>query len=204
MKSTDHWYNVYSEKDAQDVSWFEPNAARSLAMIDALNLSPESAVVDMGGGASRLIDGLLDRGFHQPTVVDLAQTGLDQSKARLGTRHTLVDWICADARQWRPSRAYQLWHDRAAFHFMTTAEDQDNYISCLKNALGEGGYAIIASFALDGPEKCSGLPVCRYDPKTLTATLGAQFKLLDHQFEQHRTPWDAVQSFQYSLFKYSA
>lgn len=204
MTNTEHWTRVYETKDAQEVSWFQPKAEMSLKLIQGLNLAQDAAIVDMGGGASRLIDGLLDLGFHRPTVVDIAAAALEQSKARLGDRQSLVDWVCADARLWDAPRTYHLWHDRAAFHFLTQPTDQAAYIDRLRSALNDGGFALIASFAPDGPETCSGLPVQRYDAAQLGQVLGPQFTMLDHQSELHHTPWGSVQSFQYTLFQYRA
>lgn len=196
-----HWENVYTSKSEDEVSWFQENPAPSLALIAEAGAGPRSAIIDIGGGASRLVDGLLDRGFADVTVLDLAAAALDTAKARLGERAGRAHWLVADATNWQPPRTYDVWHDRAAFHFLTEAHDRDAYLVRLRQAVKIGGHAIIATFALEGPEKCSGLPVERYDAARLAQTLGPGFKLLHSERDEHATPWGAQQRFQFSLFQ---
>ncbi len=167
-----HWQNVYTRKSENEVSWFQENPAPSLELIAQVGATPASAIIDIGGGASRLVDNLIDRGFDDVTVLDLSEAALEAAKARLGTRADQVHWIVADATIWEPQKAYDIWHDRAAFHFLTEEGDRAAYLARLERAVKVGGYAIIATFALDGPERCSGLPVVRYDPASLGQTLG--------------------------------
>ena len=196
-----HWQNVYTSKSEDEVSWFQESPAPSLALIAELDTSPDADIIDIGGGASRLVDHLLDLGFHDVTVLDLSAAALDAAKARLGERAGRAHWFVADATTWEPPRTDDLWHDRAAFHFLTEARDRDAYIARLRQGLKIGGHAIIATFALDGPEKCSGLPVMRYDAARLGQTLGPGFMLLQSGRSDHATPWGSQQLFQFSVFR---
>jgi len=197
----EHWEKVYTSKSENEVSWFQESPAPSLALIVDIGAALSSAIIDIGGGASRLVDQLIDRGFQDVTVLDLSATALETAKARLGGRATRAHWLVADATLWEPSRTYDIWHDRAAFHFLTEERDRSAYIARLKQGLKIGGHAIIATFALDGPEKCSGLPVMRYDGPRLGQTLGPEFKLLQSQGNDHATPWGSHQQFQFSVFQ---
>ena len=196
-----HWDNVYASKAENEVSWFQENPAPSLALIAEIGAAPSAAIIDIGGGASRLVDQLIDRGFHDVTVLDLSAAALEASKARLGERAGRAQWLVADVTTWEPSRTYDIWHDRAALHFLTEESDRAAYIARLKQGLKISGHAIIATFALDGPEKCSGLPVMRYDAARLGQTLGPGFKLLQSQGNDHATPWGSHQQFQFSVFQ---
>jgi SAM-dependent methyltransferase len=197
----DHWQNVYATKRENEVSWFQENPAPSLALIAEIGATPASGIIDVGGGASRLVDQLIERGFRDVTVLDLSAAALETAKARLRERASDAHWLVADVTTWEPSRTYDVWHDRAAFHFLTEAQDRDGYAARLRQGLKIGGHAIIATFALDGPEKCSGLPVERYDAPRLAQTLGSGFKLLRSQGDQHATPWGSQQRFQFSVFQ---
>jgi SAM-dependent methyltransferase len=197
-----HWQNVYTSKAENEVSWFQENPAPSLALIAEIGATLSSAIIDIGGGASRLVDQLIERGFRDVTVLDLSRSALETAKARLGERASVAHWVVADVTTWEPSRTYDVWHDRAAFHFLTDARDRVAYIAHLKQALKIGGHAIIATFALDGPEKCSGLPVERYDAARLAQMLGSGFKLLRSQRNEHATPWGSQQRFQFSVFQH--
>ena len=196
-----HWENVYATKRENEVSWFQESPAPSLALIAELGVTPSSAIIDIGGGASRLVDQLIEQGFRDVTVLDLSAAALEAAKARLGERASRAHWLVADVTTWEPSRTYDVWHDRAAFHFLTDARDRDGYVARLRQGLKIGGHAIIATFALDGPEKCSGLPVERYDAARLARTLGPGFKLLRGQRDDHATPWGSHQRFQFSVFQ---
>lgn len=196
-----HWQNVYAKKGESEVSWFQENPAPSLELIEQVGATPASAIIDIGGGASRLVDNLVGRGFEDVTVLDLSEAALEAAKVRLGNRTGQVNWIVADATIWEPQKAYDIWHDRAAFHFLTEDRDRAAYVARLERALKVGGYAIIATFALDGPERCSGLPVVRYDPASLGQTLGHVFELVDARRHAHATPWGSDQSFQFSIFR---
>jgi SAM-dependent methyltransferase len=196
-----HWETVYTQKDEQEVSWFQDSPQPSLALIARVGATPASAIIDVGGGASRLVDALLSRGFAHLTVLDLSEAALEKARARLGDDAAKVRWIAADITTWQPDTAYDLWHDRAAFHFLTGPEAQRAYVERLKLALRAGGHAIIATFAPDGPEKCSGLPVARHSAETIGALLGPEFALVDARRHDHMTPWGSVQKFQFSVFE---
>ena len=200
MDSKQHWDEVYAQKAEDAVSWFQPRPEASLALIAAAGLKPDDPIVDIGGGTSRLVDHLLAAGHKDVTVLDVAAAALEKSRARLGKQAERVHWIVADITRWRPERRYRLWHDRAVFHFLTEAADRAAYRRALEAGLAPGGHAVISSFALDGPERCSGLPVQRYSPETLAAELGAGFNLLEQHQEEHRTPAGKLQRFQYSVF----
>jgi ubiquinone/menaquinone biosynthesis C-methylase UbiE len=195
-----HWEKVYATKDENEVSWFQENPAPSLELIDLAQLTPHSPIIDIGGGASRLVDNLVARGFRNVTVLDLSESALATAKARLADQAN-VQWVVADVTTWQPQQIYDLWHDRAAFHFLTDDAARSAYVDRLKRALKPGGHAVIGTFALNGPERCSGLPVTRYDAVTLAATLGPEFELIDSRPHEHVTPWGSTQQFQFSTFR---
>jgi 2-polyprenyl-3-methyl-5-hydroxy-6-metoxy-1,4-benzoquinol methylase len=198
-----HWENVYTTKSENEVSWFQENPAPSLELIDLAQPTSESTIVDIGGGASRLVDSLAARGFNHVTVLDLSEAALATAKARLGDKAN-VQWVAADVTRWNPTQTYDIWHDRAAFHFLTDSGDRAAYVARLKQAVRPGGHVVIGTFAIDGPERCSGLPVNRYDAASLSAELGKGFRLIDARRHQHATPWGAIQRFQFCLFRRSA
>jgi SAM-dependent methyltransferase len=196
-----HWENVYRTKGEQEVSWFQETPSTSLELIRSIGATRHSAVIDIGGGASRLVDALVAEGYQAVTVLDLSESALAAAKARLGPTAARVTWIVADVTKWKPIQRYDVWHDRAAFHFLTDAADRSAYVDCLREALRPGGYAIIATFALDGPERCSGLPVIRYDAASLGEVLGADFNLIETRRHDHQTPMGGTQRFQFSVFR---
>jgi trans-aconitate methyltransferase len=196
-----HWQNVYATKGEAEVSWFQDNPAISLVMIRAANPDHGAAIIDIGGGASRLVDALLQSGYRDLAVLDLSANALDAAKQRLGSAASRIDWIVADATTWQPAKTYHVWHDRAAFHFLTDPRDRAAYVERLRSALVPGGNVIIATFAPDGPEKCSGLPVQRHDSASLAAELGTDFDLVETRSETHHTPWSSTQAFQFSRFR---
>jgi SAM-dependent methyltransferase len=200
MDRKQHWEEVYQQKAEDAVSWFQVHPDYSLELIRAAGVKPAEPIIDVGGGASRLVDHLLDKGYTDLTVLDIAEAALERSGARLGRRALKVQWLVADVTRWQPERRYRLWHDRAVFHFLTEPADRHAYRERLEAALAPGAHAIIASFALDGPEKCSGLAVQRYSPASLAAELGAGFRLLSSRDEAHLTPAGKLQHFQYSMF----
>ncbi len=204
MDPKQHWDEVYRLKAEQEVSWFQTEPGVSLELIRAADLAKQDAIVDVGAGASRLVDRLLAEGYQDLTALDIADTALRKSQARLGDAARRVNWFAADVTHWQPPKRYALWHDRAVFHFLTEATDRAAYRKTLASALRPQGMAIIASFAPDGPERCSGLPVQRYSPASLAAELGAGFRLLDQRSESHMTPAGKLQLFQYSVFRREA
>lgn len=196
----DHWERVYTSKDESAVSWYQPHAVRSVNYITA-TADKGTPVIDVGGGASTLVDDLLTRGFSQLTVLDISAASIAKAKTRLGKLANEVTWIVADITQWEPPCRYGIWHDRAVFHFMTSTADQDGYIRALCAGTAEGSIVVISTFALDGPEKCSGLPVQRYSAESLAKRIGLPFVLIDEAVEVHRTPWAAEQKFNYVVLR---
>ena len=196
-----HWQNVYLSKGEQQVSWTQSDPQPSLGLIEKFAADRNASIVDIGGGASRLVDALLAHGFTAITVLDLSEAALESAKARVGERGASVRWVAADATAWQPPQAFDIWHDRAAFHFLVEARDRAAYLDRLHAGVKPGGHAIIATFAPDGPEKCSGLPVQRYSPESLSKTIGSAFDLVEHQVHRHVTPWGAEQSFQFSVLR---
>ena len=196
-----HWQGVYAAKADTAASWFQETPAPSLDLIGRLAPPPGPAILDVGGGASRLVDHLLARGYRDLSVLDLSATALDIAARRLGEKADGVTWIAADMIQWTPSRAYDLWHDRAALHFLTDPTDQCLYVERMRAGLKVGGHAILATFAPDGPERCSGLPVQRHDAASLSALLGPDFTLVETFPHNHVTPAGGFQTFQFSAFR---
>jgi trans-aconitate methyltransferase len=196
-----HWQNVYQTKGEQEVSWFQDDPQPSLDFIVRYTAGPHAAIVDIGGGASRLVDALRRRGFDAITVLDLSQAALDAAQHRLGALAAGVQWVAADATTWPPPQRFDIWHDRAALHFLTDDSDRDAYVGRLTEGVAPGGHAIIATFAPDGPEKCSGLPVRRYDAETLAKVVGPAFELIEQLRHRHVTPWGSEQSFQFSVLR---
>jgi SAM-dependent methyltransferase len=198
MARAAHWNRVYSTKTEQEVSWFEPLPAISLEMLDAAGMTPDSCVLDVGGGDSRLVDALTARGLDCLAVLDVSGAALDRAKSRLGPAAQTPVWIEADVTRDWTLKPMDIWHDRAVFHFLTTLDDRARYKQHLLEILKPGGSAVIATFALDGPERCSGLPVERYSAESLERELGRAFELRDARAHVHTTPWGSTQSFQYS------
>lgn len=200
IQAREHWQQMYSTRQEQELSWFEEAPAISLELLLAPPLEIDAPVLDVGGGASRLVDALLDRGFTQAAVLDISAAALEKSKRRLASRASQVRWIVSDITSWEPDVKYRAWHDRAVFHFLTTAEQRFAYRSTLEKAVAPGGTVVIGTFALDGPERCSGLPVQRYSPESLAAELGRSFSLTTVRWVDHATPSGKVQRFQFSRF----
>lgn len=197
-----HWQNVYATKGETEVSWFQESPTISLELIAATGAGRETAIIDIGGGASRLVDALVAKGYCSVTVLDLSDAALQAAKQRIGQAAQTVTWIAADVTEWTPNTHYDVWHDRAAFHFLTGQRDRDAYKERLMKALRPGGQAIIGTFSLQGPEQCSGLPVVRYDARSLGDFLGPAFRLMDARDHEHRTPWGSSQCFQFSRFAF--
>lgn len=194
--TAEHWDGRYRDVGDTQVSWFQERPERSLSLIAEVS-TPHDSVVDVGGGASRLVDLLLDRGYHDVTVVDLSQEALSMSRARVGDAP--VRWIVADVRDWTPDRTFDVWHDRAAYHFLVDPADQQLYWDLVRSSVPVGGHVVLATFAADGPQMCSGLPVRRYGPADLVAAMGEGFRVLRTLDEQHATPSGGQQSFLWLL-----
>jgi SAM-dependent methyltransferase len=197
----DHWNGVYTTKAENGVSWFQSSPDASLDLIGRFGGVAQPSLIDIGGGMSRLADALVEAGCRDLTVLDLSSVALDAARKRLGAAASDVEWIVADVTQWRPHRTYDVWHDRAAFHFLTQPADRAAYVAALHQAVRPGGHVIIATFAPDGPERCSGLPVERYDPQTLTKVIGPSFELVGERRQAHTTPSGGLQAFQFSALR---
>ncbi len=196
-----HWQRTYQLKTEREVSWHQDSPEPSLRLIAAAAPSLASPIIDIGGGTSHLVDHLVQRGYSHIAVLDVSDAALATAQARLGAQAEAVDWIAADITRWTPKEHYGVWHDRATFHFMVSEADRAAYLACMKLALAPGGHAIVATFAPDGPEKCSGLPVMRYDAASLADALGREFALIGSEHHLHQTPWGAVQPFQFCVFE---
>jgi len=196
-----HWDTTYTAKAETQVSWYQPSPQRSLELIKSAAPNHSSSIIDVGGGASRLVDELRADGYSDLTVLDISEVALGRSKTRLGASSGKVSWVVANITQWQPPRTWDVWHDRAVFHFLSDARDQDAYIAALRHGTATRSAVVMATFALNGPERCSGLPVQRYSPTTLAARLGPDFKLCAEVAETHPTPFGTTQEFTYAAFK---
>ena len=202
LRQKEHWDAVYRSKAPDSVSWYRPRLEQSLAWIEACGLGSDAHIVDVGGGASTLVDDLVERGFERLSVVDLSKEALAHSRARLGDAAEAVQWVVGDATtRLFEEASIDLWHDRAVFHFLTDETRRDAYVEELRASLRSGGFAIIATFGPTGPERCSGLPVTRYASADIAAALGEGFELIDQADDEHVTPWGAPQDFSYALLR---
>ena len=198
MTTKAHWENVYQTKAEDEVSWYRPHLETSLRLIEVAAPDRDSAVIDVGGGEATLVDDLVSRGYTDVTVLDISQAAIEVAKDRLGFAAAPVHWIAGDITSVELEAArYDLWHDRAVFHFLTSADDRAAYVRQVARAVRLGGHVIVATFGLDGPEKCSGLDVVRYDAENLHSEFGPKFRLLDSVTEVHETPWGTPQQFMY-------
>lgn len=198
MGSKEHWEKVYSIKATTEVSWFQEHATLSLKLIRETGVPASTSIIDVGGGASTLVDDLLANGYEKVTILDLSGAALAVAKNRLGSRSARVQWLEANVLEAKlPMHAYDVWHDRAVFHFLTRAEERHAYVQAALRAVKPGGLVIVATFAEDGPTRCSGLPVMRYSANELHAEFGASFQFLGHERESHHTPGGDEQKFVY-------
>jgi ubiquinone/menaquinone biosynthesis C-methylase UbiE len=198
MPSKEHWEHVYTTKATDAVSWFQEHARNSLKLIQKTGVPLSAAIIDIGGGASTLVDDLLAKGYCNLSVLDLSAAALSAAQSRLGPKASGVNWVVADITEAElPAQSYDVWHDRAVFHFLTTAEDRQAYVQAVLRAVKPGGHVIVATFAEDGPLQCSGLPVMRYNPDELHAEFGEPFTLVHHEKESHQTPFGTAQQFTY-------
>jgi 2-polyprenyl-3-methyl-5-hydroxy-6-metoxy-1,4-benzoquinol methylase len=194
----EHWDDVYARLGPVAVSWYQPEPTISLTLIERLGLEPDAAILDVGGGASTLVDRLVSTGFRDVTVLDVSRTALELAQARVGPTER-AHWVHHDIRSWMPRTAYDVWHDRAVFHFMVNLDDRDRYLVTLNSAVRPGGHVIIATFASDGPDHCSGLPVLRCNADDIAAALGPRFTVVDTVREEHTTPAAVTQPFTWVL-----
>ncbi|MDE3235871.1 MAG: class I SAM-dependent methyltransferase [Bacteroidota bacterium] len=194
-----HWDSIYATKNAEQVSWTQYKPATSLQFIHSFNVNKQAKIIDIGGGDSRLVDYLIDEGFENLTVLDISSTALEKAKQRLGEKADKVHWIVSDVKEFKPEDSFDIWHDRAAFHFLTTSEEIEQYLSVASKAVK--GYLTIGTFSDNGPDKCSGLPVKQYSEKALTQELEKAFAKIRCITEDHVTPFHTIQNFLFCSFK---
>lgn len=193
-----HWENIYTVKKPTEVSWYREHLNTSLRMILQTKTEKHAAIIDVGGGSSTLVDDLLDNGFSNLSVLDISGNAIETSKKRLGNKSSKVKWIEADVTEVAlPENHFDVWHDRAVFHFLTEREDRRKYVELVMRSLKVGGHIIVASFGLNGPAKCSGLDVVKYSPETMRDEFGKNFKLVKSINETHHTPFETTQEFIY-------
>ena len=196
-----HWDKIYSDKTPLEVSWFQAEPTLSLQLIHDSIEDPGAAIIDVGGGASRLVDHLLERGYNNLAVLDISATAIAQAQQRLAERADQVEWFVEDITRFRAPRKFHLWHDRAVFHFLTDEQDCQAYVDTLRQAMESGGDVVIATFDIGGPQQCSGLDVVQYDADKITGVLGKDFELVEIRHELHQTPGEKTQPFNYFHFK---
>ncbi len=201
MNRRTHWEQVYETKSPDELSWYQSRPTLSLDLIEATGAEHHSAIIDIGGGASTLVDELLARGYHKLAVLDVAEPALAAAKERLGDSAASVEWYLADITTFDPPHRWTVWHDRAVFHFLVGETDRAAYLAALERGVEPRGHAIIATFGSSGPPRCSGLPVQRYSPKELAETIGDGWELVSDRSEEHHTPSGAVQAFVYCHFR---
>lgn len=200
MDRKTHWENVYSTRKPHEVGWYQAYPEMPLHLIASTGVDRSAAIIDVGGGASNLVDALLENGYSDVTVFDLSAAALEATKARLGQASDRVKWLAADITSFTPQQQYNVWHDRAVFHFLTEAEDRQRYMEAARAALPPGGHLIMATFALDGPPQCSGLDVVRYSPESLQQEVGDGFALAESFGGLHITPSQGKQSYTFCRF----
>jgi SAM-dependent methyltransferase len=200
----DHWDAVYGSKAVTGVSWYEPHAKKSLELIQRAGIDLTDPIIDVGGGASFLVDDLLQAGYRDVTVLDISATVLEKLRGRLGSEDPRITLLHQDVTTLEPQRRYALWHDRAVFHFLVERADRERYVHALDRALRPNGHLVIATFGPSGPERCSGLPTLRYDESALATELGSSFRLIESSLSIHQTPWNAAQQFLYCRFVHRA
>ncbi len=195
-----HWEKIYRERSPLEVSWYQTHPSLSIELIHNTGISKDAAVIDIGGGASMLVDRLLDEEFSDLSVMDISAAAIDHAKNRLGERADSVKWYEADITRFIPPARFDLWHDRAVFHFLTDEEDRRRYSAVLRDTVAPGGHIIIATFAMDGPKRCSGLDIVQYDAESICPEVGGEYELVEVQNETHHTPAGMEQRFIYFRF----
>jgi ubiquinone/menaquinone biosynthesis C-methylase UbiE len=196
-----HWEEIYTTKASTNVSWYQTHPSLSLKLIEATGIRKDQRIIDVGGGTSMLVDFLLNKGFTELAVLDISPSAIEIAKTRLSDLALNVEWIEADITEFQPSHHLDLWHDRTVFHFLVNEEDRSKYVNVLKRTLVPGGHIIIATFAIDGPRRCSGLDTVQYDVESMCSQLGDEFVLLDKLDEKHITPGNKEQKFTYFMYR---
>ena len=200
-KIREHWEDIYYTKDFNEVSWYQENPKTSVDLILFTNINKDSNIIDVGGGDSRLVDKLLELNFRNISVLDISLKALKKAQQRLGEKAKIVKWINSDLRKFETSDRFDIWHDRALFHFLTSKKDIDIYVELVKKILKQNGYLIIGTFSLKGPEKCSGLEVRRYSKDSMEKVFSKGFRYIKSLEEMHHTPFQTTQSFIYNVFE---
>jgi SAM-dependent methyltransferase len=200
-KRKEHWEAIYQSKRETEVSWYQTEPHLSLELITSVSPARDGRIIDVGGGASVLVDRLLDLPFKKIAVLDISETALGKAWARLGERAKRVRWVIADVTEAPDLGTFDIWHDRAVFHFLTDAADRRKYVALARQTVPGGGHLIVAVFADEGPKRCSDLNVCRYNAETIAVELGDGFSLVREAAETHITPWGSTQSFFYGVFQ---
>jgi 2-polyprenyl-3-methyl-5-hydroxy-6-metoxy-1,4-benzoquinol methylase len=198
-----HWENVYGTKAEDDVSWFQTYPKTSIEFVQSLPVDLSVNIIDIGGGDSRLVDALLDKGYQNIWVLDISAASIEKAQKRLGVNAAKVHWIVSDVTEFVPSVKYHVWHDRAAFHFLTTEDKIASYISIAENAIHQGGHLVLGTFSENGPTKCSGLEIKQYSESTMAARFENSFEKLRCITEDHQTPFNTTQNFTFCSFKRS-
>lgn len=196
-----HWENVYDTKADQEVSWYQETPETSLKLIESLDLDYEDSIIDIGGGNSNLVLELSKRGFSNLSVLDISAKSLERTKSKVSVNAKDIQWIVSDIVEFQPSGTYNLWHDRATFHFLIDQADIKKYINIVSTAIKKNGYLIIATFSTSGPKKCSGLDICQYSKEKLEGLFNEAFDLIESFEDIHKTPFETEQNFIYSVFK---
>ena len=197
----DYWENIYRTKTENDVSWFQPYPKISMDFLELFSLPLNANIIDIGGGDSHFVDALLDKGYKKIWVVDISATAIEKAKTRLGKRASQVNWIISDVTEFEPPVQFDLWHDRAAFHFLTTGEKIYSYVAIAEEAIKKNGYLILGTFSERGPDKCSGLEISQSSEASMSARFEVAFKRIKCIEEDHRTPFDTIQNFLFCSFK---
>ncbi|SDR90465.1 class I SAM-dependent methyltransferase [Gramella sp. MAR_2010_147] len=196
-----HWEQIYLEKEFKDTSWFQEKPETSLNIIQSLGLSKKAPIVDIGGGNSFLVDHLLELGYEEISVLDISETSIQKAKNRLGENAKDVNWITSDVTKYNFEKDFEVWHDRAAFHFLTEDDQVKSYISKLKTSLKSGGYFILGTFSENGPDKCSGITIRKYSSQKMQDLFEKDFEIVRLENLDHKTPWNAIQNFTFGLFR---
>lgn len=201
MANKEHWENVFATKAENEVSWFQPYPKTSVELIESFNLPLKANIIDIGGGDSHLVDALLDKGFENIWLLDISANAIERAKNRLGEKAAKVHWVVSDIVDFDPPVQFDCWHDRAAFHFLTTEENINRYVSITGNAIKKDGYLVIGTFSEQGPKKCSGLEIKQYSESSLSARFETSFEKIECFMEDHQTPFNTVQNFLFCSFR---
>jgi cyclopropane fatty-acyl-phospholipid synthase-like methyltransferase len=202
MDSTkQHWENIFASKAANEVSWFQPYPKTSVEFFDLFNLPLDANIIDIGGGDSLLVDIFIEKGYRNIYVLDISANALERAKKRLGDKAAIVHWIVSDVTDFKPQVKFDFWHDRAAFHFLTTAEKIDTYVELAENNIKQNGYLILGTFSENGPEKCSGLEIKQYSETSMSNRFERSFNRIKCITEEHQTPFNTTQAFLFCSFQ---